>query len=210
MIDANNWVAQADAVLKSGMSIHKASEKIAFATSFLAAIYGPESVQMKVFRQGADNIERRKDGIAHHLELHAIGTIRTTKAAVENGLVKTVRTQLSGEIMGDLLSTARDILQETTEASTHVGAVLVAAAFEDLMRRMAQELAGLTTRPKLETVVTELKDKQILKGGEIPTALAYLKFRNDSLHAHWVNVERSQVMSCLAFIEQLLTKHFSG
>lgn len=208
MVDASNWIAQADAMLKSGMSINRASEKLSFAASFLAAIYGPESVQMRVFTQETNNIHRRKDGVDHHLELHAIGTIKTTKAALENGLVRSVRTQLSGEIMGDLLSTARDVLQEATDSATHVGAVLVAAAFEDLMRRMAQEFAGLTSRPKLEAVVTELKDKQVLKGGEVPTALAYLKFRNDSLHAHWANVERSQVVSCLAFIEQLLVKNF--
>ena len=46
-------------------------------------------------------------------------------------------------------------------------------------------------------------------GGKPTVALSYLKFRNDSLHADWNKVERSQVQSCLSFAEQLLLKHFS-
>ncbi len=38
-----------------------------------------------------------------------------------------------------------------------------------------------------DAVLTELKDKQILKGGEVGTAFSYLNFRNDSMHADWKN-----------------------
>jgi hypothetical protein len=33
--------------------------------------------------------------------------------------------------------------------------------------------------------------------------------KNDSLHAYWKNVQKSQIESCIAFIESLLVKHFS-
>jgi hypothetical protein len=77
------------------------------------------------------------------------------------------------------------------------------------MRRMGSELAGIVGRPNLEEVVTTLKNADILKGGEVATALSYLPFRNSSLHAHWEKVQKSQVQSCIAFIEALLVKHFS-
>ena len=80
---------------------------------------------------------------------------------------------------------------------------------EDLMRRMGSELAGVTGRPNLEEVLSALKNAGILKGGEVGTAQSYLKFRNDSLHADWAKVQKSQVQSCTAFIEALLVKHFS-
>jgi hypothetical protein len=57
---------------------------------------------------------------------------------------------------------------------------------------MGSELAGITDRPKLEQVISTLKDKGILKGGEVGTAQSYLKFRNDSLHADWNNVTEAQ------------------
>jgi hypothetical protein len=209
VINVDNWLARANEVLQQSVSTATAGETIAFATSFLAAFYGPDSVEMKVFRQSLDNIERGKEAVAHRSELHARGTIKAVKAAVESGLIKSVRTLLSGEIIGDLLAIARERLEEDSESAKNVSAVLVAAAFEDTMRTMGSEFAGIQGRPKLDAILTELKDKQILKGGEVGTAFSYLKFRNDSMHADWNNVQKSQVASCLGFIEQLLVKHFS-
>ena len=86
---------------------------------------------------------------------------------------------------------------------------MIAAAFEDLMRRMGSELAGVVGRPKLEDVLIAVKNAGITKGGEVGTAQSFLKFRNDSLHADWTKVTRVQVESCTAFIEAILLKHFS-
>ena len=63
-------------------------------------------------------------------------------------------------------------------------------------------------RPALLDVVIGLKNKNVLKGGEVGTAQSYLKFRNDSLHADWKNVSRSQIESCLAFVESLISEAF--
>jgi hypothetical protein len=65
-------------------------------------------------------------------------------------------------------------------------------------------------RPTLEEVISALKAANIFKGGQVGIAQSYLKFRNDSLHADWENVDRSQVESCLAFSESLLLKHLTG
>ena len=111
--------------------------------------------------------------------------------------------------MSELVNLAKDTLQDGTESAKNVAAVLIAAAFEDLIRRMGSEIAGVVGRPKLEDVLTALKNAGITKGGEVGTAQSYLKFRNDSLHADWSMVDKSQVQSCMAFIEALLVKHFS-
>ena len=103
----------------------------------------------------------------------------------------------------------QETFEEGNDASKNVSAVLVAAAFEDLIRRMGSEMAGVLGRPKLESVVVSLKGAQVLQGGEPGLAQSYLKFRNDSLHAHWENVQESQIQSCISFIETLLVKHFS-
>jgi hypothetical protein len=110
--------------------------------------------------------------------------------------------------LSELVGLSKEIMDDT-DAAKNVSAVLIAAAFEDLMRRMGSELAAVNGRPKLEEVLTALKAAGVLKGGEIGVAQSYLKFRNDSLHADWGNVQKSQVQSCTAFIETLLVKHFS-
>jgi hypothetical protein len=120
-----------------------------------------------------------------------------------------LRAFVAGEIFAELVGLGKEILTDDTEAAKNVSAVLIAAAFEDLMRRMGTELAGVTGRPKLEDVLAALTNASILRGGEVGTAQSYLKFKNDSLHADWAKVQRSQVQSCIAFIEVLLMKHFS-
>ena len=143
------------------------------------------------------------------MQLHARATIKNVKGELQAGLVKNVRALIAGENIAELLALAKDVLSENSDSSKNVGVVLVAAAFEDLVRRMGAEFAGVMGRPELQQVIGTLKQSDILKGGEPTTALGYLKFRNDSLHADWNKVERSQVYSCISFIEQLLLKHFS-
>jgi len=117
---------------------------------------------------------------------------------------------VAGEILAELVRLGKEILQEHTEEAKNVSAVLIAAAYEDLMRRMGQELASFPReKQKLEDVVNALKTARVLKGGEVTVALGYLKFRNDSLHADWTNVSRAQVESCVGFMEALLVKYFS-
>jgi len=140
---------------------------------------------------------------------HATGAIRNVVAEINQELIGNLRAQIAGEVLSELLSLGKETLEEGNDASKSVSAVLVAAAFEDLIRRLGSEMGGVLGRPKLESVVVSLKDTQVLKGGEPGLAQSYLKFRNDSLHAHWKNVQESQIQSCISFIETLLVKHFS-
>jgi len=57
--------------------------------------------------------------------------------------------------LGDLISLAREALDQK---NVNVAAVLAAAAYEDLLRRLGREKAGITTRIKLEKVINELAD----------------------------------------------------
>jgi hypothetical protein len=120
-----------------------------------------------------------------------------------------LRVGVAGEILAQLIGLAKETIGDRTDEAKNVAAVLAASAYEGLIRRMGEEFAGVTDRPKLEAVITALKVANILKGGQVGTAQSYLQFRNDSLHADWNKVDRSQVESRLAFSESLLTKHFS-
>jgi hypothetical protein len=170
----------------------------------LTALYGSASPQLKRFlEQGA--ALRPSLGLLWH----ARGAIKSANAELKAGLIARLRVAVAGEILAELLGLAKEVLEERSEAAKNTSAVLVAAAFENLIRRMGEEFAGVTARPKLQEVIAALKDAGVLKGGQVGTATSYLKFRNDSLHADWALVDRSQVESCLAFTESLLLKHFS-
>jgi hypothetical protein len=196
------WSKQAEEVLKGAAGI-SSTEAVLFATSMLTAFYGAESPQLRQFL----------DGCAGKFELalihHALGAIKAADRELKAGLIVNLRVAVAGEVLTELIRLAKDILVDRTEAATHTGGVLVAAAYEGLLRRMGEEFAGVTSRPKLQDVIAALKDAGVLKGGQVGTAQSYLRFRNDSLHADWNAVDRSQVDSCLVFAESLLLKHFS-
>src|ERR1019366_2668904 len=207
MLDEASWIKRGDEVVSNG-SQWNYSEGLQFATSMISAFYGPESAQMTTFRSTTEGIQRQGGfNVPINLNMHANATIRNIQSEIKAGLIKSVRALLTGEIVAEFLALAKELLTENSEAATNVGSVLVAAAFEDLIRRMGAEFARVVDRPKLEQVIGILKQQEVLKGGEVTTALAYLKFRNDSLHADWRNVTLSQVQSCLAFTETLLLKH---
>jgi hypothetical protein len=208
------WLKRADDLLKKPWIGQPGvgSEAVQFAASMLTAFYGPESPQLEQFRAGCDAIAknvREPVPMDQNLWLHAHGVIRNAKAEIEAGLIVRLRVAVAGEILVELVRLAKEVMDSRTEEAKDVAAVLVAAAYEGLLRRMGEEFAGVTGRPKLDEVIAALKAGNILKGGQIGLAQSYLKFRNDSLHADWESVDRSQVESCLAFSESLLGKYFS-
>ena len=179
----------------------------------LTALYGPESPQLKQFHIGFEAIQESA-GNGRQLDFliysHARGVIKNTVAELQAGLVVRLRVAVAGEILNELIRLAKDILVDQTEEAKNAAAVRSAAAYEGLIRRMGEEFASVTDRPKLEEVIGALKTAAVFKGAEVGIAQSYLKFRNDSLHADWKNVDRSQVEACLSFSEILLSKHFGN
>ena len=166
---------------------------------------------MKHFQNGLEAIQHVAKGtgwLQNGVRAHSRAAIQNTLAELELGLIVKMRVAVVGEVLSEMVRLAKEILSEKTEASKNTAAVLTAAAYEGLVRRMGEEFANVTDRPKLDDVIGTLKRAEILKGGQIGTAQSYLKFRNDALHADWSQVDRSQVESCIAFSESLLLKAF--
>jgi hypothetical protein len=209
--DREAWIRRANEVVAKGGSDHSAaSEATQFATSILTALYGAGSAQLVAFSAGCEAIAKQKMGIFPvELRRHAYGAITNAKAEMEAGLAGSLRLQVTGEVLADLVVLGKEVLARGTEGAKNVAAVMIAAAFEDLIRRMGAELAGVAGRPSLQEVLTVLKDAGILKGGAIGTAQSFLQFRNDSLHADWAKVSHVQVESCVAFIDAMLVTHLS-
>ncbi len=215
MIDnSGKWVARAEELLRptNPYDAQSVAEAAQFATSMLTAFYGPGSPQLLAFRSNCDAISKSKEGVStknYELSSLALGAIANAKKELGAGLIVNLRVLVTGEILAELIRLGKEILEENTGAAKNVAAVMIACAFEDMVRRMALELACLSERRPLQDVITTLKEADVLKGGEIGIAQSFLKFRNDSLHADWENVSRAQVESCTAFVEAMLMKHFS-
>lgn len=114
------------------------------------------------------------------MRVHAASILKRIKAEIQAGLIKHVRAAIAGEILAELISLSKRTLMDVSDSATHAASVLMAAAFEDVIRRMGSALAGVVGRPPLQDVVIALKQKDVMKRGEPGLAQSYLKFRNDS------------------------------
>jgi hypothetical protein len=206
-INIDAWLKRADEFGPSGDS-RTSGEALQFAISMACALYGSGSQQVEIIKGRAAAIPKEKGCAYPEILIYefTFGVIRNMVAEINSGLVQNIRLGIAGEILADLIAMAREALDEN---AVEVAAVLAAAAFEDLMRRLALEKAGITSRIKLEQILVELKSNGVLQGGEPAVAQSFLKFRNDSLHADWANVKEPQVSSCLGLLDSLIVKHFS-
>lgn len=130
------------------------------------------------------------------------------RAELDAGLVGSLQQRIVGDVLADFIQLVRAALDEPTAEAKNVAAVLAAAAFEDTIRRMGSNLAGVTSREKLSDVIEVLKSRGILQPPQLGIAVSYLNVRNLALHANWDQIERAAVHSVLGFVEQLLLKHF--
>jgi hypothetical protein len=197
----------------AGENAAQINEAYQGALTLLRAAHGPKSIQEDQLLQAmarADKCQGVRLFCLHSFVTPAvIGALNSLKGDIAAGLTGSVAMQASGAVLGDLLGLAKEALAASGGVQKNVAAVLVAAAFEDTLRRLAEIKAGLVDRPKLEEVIGILKNAQVLVGASASTANGYLKFRNDSLHADWSNVETPVIGGCLTFVEGLLNQHFS-
>src|SRR5262249_17541345 len=126
------------------------------------------------------------------------------------GLLASVERRVTSEVLTDLLQLSRAALKESGDGAKNVAAVLTAAAFEDAIRRIAREHAGVIGQDPLADVLIALRDAGLLVAPQLGIAQGYLNFRNRALHADWAAIERAAVESCLGIVEQLLLKHFTA
>jgi len=202
-----SWQKRAREICDGWRGGDSSSEALMFAISITTAFYGPFSSQLEMLKARAGAIT----GSQAEWDIFqlACGAIKNTIAEIHAGLITSIRLNITGEVLAELTTLAQESL---IADKPEVAAVLTAAAFEDCVRRLAQEKGAIssTNRIELSHVLTALKEKGVLQGGEVSLVQPFLKFRNDALHADWGKVKDTQTSSCLALVNSLIVKHLSG
>jgi hypothetical protein len=181
-------------------------------TTLLALTHGQRSPQLSAFETdiaSAQASEANSMVRAMVVRSIAFGALRNLKGEVETGLIGNLRLEVTGEVLSDFLLLAKSSLDEGTEEGKNVSAVLTAAAFEDLIRRMGTTFCGIQTRDELHKIVVALKTAGVLVGAQFGTIQAQLQFRNDALHADWTKIDAIGVKTVMLLVQELLLKHFS-
>lgn len=177
------------------------------AVDIMVILYGSSSVQLQNFLKEEEAIHKNFVGSrgAEYREQLTRGVLKNLKAAIETGIIESLQKSITGEVLSDFLQLARTVFDEKGDNAKNVASVLAAALFEDTLRRIAI-LNGIPHIEKLQDVITELKNMNLLKGPQVGIANSYLSFRNNALHAQWDKIERESVASVLGFCEQLMIK----
>jgi hypothetical protein len=106
----------------------------------MQALYGPNSSQEQELRAYAKGL-RTSAQLLNHAPVTSIeaikGALESVKAELDTGFIGSLRATLAGEVLTDLIKLARTILAESGDDAKNVGAVLTAAAFEDVLRKLA-------------------------------------------------------------------------
>ncbi|HTK41563.1 MAG TPA: hypothetical protein VL287_08215 [Gemmatimonadales bacterium] len=198
-----DWLARGNEILHGTLTI-------------LVNVYGPNSPQIKSLQEAHKMAlagSGRGGGDIAYQTRQAIpvlrGALESVLAELEAGLAGDLRKEITGAVITDFIQLARVTLQEGSDGAKNVAAVLAAAAYEDTIRRMGRDLAGVVGRDDLSDVINALKTQGVLKAPQLGIALGYLNFRNFALHANWADIDRSAVNSVLGFVEALLLKHFT-
>ena len=211
-MDEKALKARVEALLQLGtgqQDWHSRAHEIYQGTlTVLEAMHGAQSEHVQGFKEAFKRAGAGMGSPEYYSAQAAVGVLQNLKAELDAGFVGSLRQQMAGDVLTDFIGLARGVIDDGT-GGKNVAAVLAAAAFEDTVRRMGRELAGVMGRDDLDKVIDALKKAGVLQSPQLGIALSYLKFRNDALHADWEKIEKAAVHSVLGFVEQLLLKHFS-
>jgi hypothetical protein len=177
----------------------------------LLAVHGEGSLQVKNFLERRDAAGRAQTEALRLSNLVSTVTaaLHNLREEVEHGLISSIERRVTSDVLSDLVRLARAALDQAGDGATNVAAVLAAAAYEDTLRRIARDHAGLVGRDDLADVITHLKDAGLLVPPQLSIVIGHLNFRNHALHANWERIDRTSVGSALGLVEALLLKHFN-
>jgi hypothetical protein len=131
--------------------------------TLLQVMYGINSSQEQVWRSSLETIQKsfdpRNPGIVSQSIDSTRGVLVGMLQEVDTGFVGSLRATITGEVLSDFTKLARRVLDESGQPGKDVAAVLTAAAFEDMIRRLATQ-SGLPHEENLRTCSNSLRSKE--------------------------------------------------
>jgi hypothetical protein len=182
------------------------------AISMLELTYGPKCSQIEALNDVVAGLQKSKEAgyrITAGIAAHCRGALENLNGNLNAGLVGNLRKEITGEVLGDFVGLAQAAVEQGTDEGKNVAAVLVAAAFEDTLRRLGAMYCNIYVRESLPEILNRLKAADVLKGSQIGVVQSHFQFRNDAMHADWNKLDIVGVKTVIALVQELLLKHFS-
>jgi len=117
------------------------------ALTIMAPVYGENSLQIRLFLARRDNIARlhagNDSGRVFYMQQAVKGALENFREEIEAGLLTSLERRITSDVLSDLIQPARAALKEAGDNAKNIAAVLAAAAYEDTLRRLARQHAGV-------------------------------------------------------------------
>ena len=185
-----------------------AAEATLAVTNLFGRTYGPHSPQAKMLETMQKQAQGRRSHVSFESKLlmrQLHGFLRTLQVDVEEGRIVNVVSEAQGEVLGDLLVSARKALDDGYK---DVAAVLACASLEDTLKRCATD-RGLNVQNKtMSTVVNTLRNKGVIPRTQKALLSEFVKIRNRAFHAQWDEIDVREVEDIARFTEEFLAKQF--
>lgn len=173
--------------------------------SIATSLYGKNSPQVNTIKEMHEDV-RRATIIPDRLILLGIkGILLSIKQEIENGLIKSIRIEASGEVIADFISMAKTAIEQN---SKDVAAVLACAALEDTLKRYAELNELNVTNKSMGEVINALKSKGLIKGTQGKILSSFTTLRNNAFHAKWEKIDVIEIKTVISFVEQFLISKF--
>lgn len=177
--------------------------------AILQSLYGANSTQVGTFVECRKSSGRAVDDPVDRalwLSHSIIGALKNTREELQQGLIRNMSREATGEVLGDLVALAQAELQE---GYGHVAAVLACAALEDALKHKAGEFGMEVEGKTLDAMINFLKKNSFFKGAQAPIVGSYVKLRNAAMHADWNKIQQAEVGSLIGFLDQFLLEHYA-
>jgi hypothetical protein len=172
------------------------SRTIAVLESFLPA----SSSQLAEVSRLAKRIYRQGGYLKDDIDAFR-GHLRFVRDAVDGGLLRSMRNEVSAADCSDFLSHAR---YYHSEGKKMEASVIAAAVFEDAIKRLG-EILGVDGATTLDSTINALKSKGVFTSIEAKRLRYFAGIRNSALHASWDEFDMSAVGDLIDGVERLLS-----
>lgn len=173
--------------------------------SLLINIYG-NSEHVTNFQSQLSDYIHNEEGLNYsHVINICLGKIEFLKAEIELGILKSIRQEITGEIVTDFLHLSR---QAITDDSKEVAGVLACASLEDVLKKHATSLGINIENKSMSDVVNLLKANGAISSAQSNILKGYSGIRNKVFHAEWDKFDKSDINSIIGFTEQFVMERF--
>lgn len=187
-------------------------EARSFAIAILRDLYYADCEEIRILMEAdkvtAPRMGRRYAGELTQYAQAVKGMLEYLSRSLEDGLLESIVTRVSGERLSFMVGLAQEALNE---GSKEVAGVLVAAAFEDAIKCYG-EAHGLpkVRRKDLTEALHMLSSSRVISEAQFKTMSNHGDFRDRALHANWDQIDEASTRSLIAYLESFISKQLGG